>query len=1137
MRANTAAGVGYRAYSFGLTLVMASILLGAAIPSFAQAPTGTILGVVKDASGGSISGATVTAVDTETGLTRTLTTADDGAYRFPALAVGHYSVKVGRSGFEPETHEGLVLDVSQEEVLNFTLEIGASTQEIVVTGEAPQVETTTATLGGTVNEQKMSDLPLNGRNYIELSLLQPGVTHAAMAGNITSKTQGTWMSSNGAPVRSNNITLDGARLNNLQGATSASPGGYTLGVDGIREYKVVTDMFGADYGLGMGSQVVMVSKSGSNQFHGDVFDYLRNDALDARNFFDTGSIKPPLRKNNFGGSFGGPIKKDKVFFYAVYEGIRETIGQSIHDFVLDASCYDPSTHQLLLTSNPCATLSSGNVAPSVQKIATLFPYPNVGTNAFTYPASSHDGENYGQIRFDQNISSVDSLFARFTTNRFDATNDANYPQYKTLENGWNKFLTVSENHIFSAQLVNTVRLSFSRTTNANGNVAVSGTPDCPTLACPGYSMVTIAGTPAPTGAINIQSAGANFGPTAGNYGNLLQNIYTASDDLFFTKGRHAIQFGILFNRFNGGTIGAASGANSVLGETAWGSPAAFLAGIPQLWDARVLSPQISTFFIFNTIGLYMQDDLRATSRLTLNLGLRYEFNTTPYELNGEQFSYRSIHTDLVTDTTHGPVMQNHSYKNLSPRIGFAYDVFGNGKTAVRGGFGEYFDVGNIGTALSQYSFAVSPLATFFTINPSVQGAPAFSVPFPVNIPSQFQAIHTLDYYAKQPHVLQYNLAAEHQLPWNMAMNIAYVGSRGINLWRLTEQNPNIPLPAPANGIPGQTFWGTDPSAPQGRINPAFTTATMVTTGSNSWYNSLQASLNMRAYHGLELQGSYTWSRNLDTAQGQQYVFDCFSASGSGQGTDPFNTRTDKGPTCFDVPNNLRLNVLYHFPNVKSGGFAARILNGWWVGNIISMQSGYAFNNNVPSLVSNSGVFAADQGDRPNYVTSANLAAAQAVNPNAVAFNHNSVIISDPNHWFNENMFTLVGPKAAAPCDVNPADPAGTLYGDTAHFDPTCYFGYLGNEGRNDLRGPHLRDWDLSINKDTALPFLGEAGKLEFRAEMFNLLNHPNFGMPNNATFNGLTSNDSPLGPGAGNTQVTQTATTARQIQLALKIIF
>jgi hypothetical protein len=372
MRTTMRARVRCRVACFGLTWATALIvLLLVAIPVFAQAPTGVILGVVKDASGGSIAGATVTVVNTETGLTRTLTTAEDGAYRFPALPVGHYSVNVERSGFKPETHEGLILNVSQEEALNFTLEVGAATQEVVVTGEAPQVGTTNATMGGTVDEQKMADLPLNGRNYIELTLLQPGVAHAAMAGNIAVKTQGTWISSDGAPVRSNNITLDGARLNNAQGSTSASAGGYTLGVDGIREYKVVTQMFGAEYGLGMGSQVVMVSRGGTNRFHGDAFDYLRNDALDARNFFDTGSFKPPLRKNNFGGSFGGPIKKDKAFFYAVYEGVRETVGQSIHDHVLPASCYDSTSQHNLLgtaaadaaagttTTNPCMHTNAG----------------------------------------------------------------------------------------------------------------------------------------------------------------------------------------------------------------------------------------------------------------------------------------------------------------------------------------------------------------------------------------------------------------------------------------------------------------------------------------------------------------------------------------------------------------------------------------------------------------------------------------------------------------------------------------------------------------------------------------------------------------------------------------------------------
>src|SRR4029077_3385273 len=406
-------------------------------------------------------------------------------YRAPALPVGNYSVKVEKSGFKTSTHDGLLLAVTQEMAVNFDLEVGAASQEVVVTGEAPQVETTTSTLGGLVDERRMADLPLNGRNYADLTLLQPGVTKAVQAGNINSSTQGTWMSSNGAPLRSNNFTLDGARLNNQAGANSASPGGNTLGVDGIREYNVVTDMFGAEYGVGMGSQVVMTSKSGSNQFHGDAFDYLRNAIFDAnvnkalaRAHDSTNVVARPAHiKNNFGGAFGGPFKKDKMFFYANYEAIREVVdsGASTHSIPFGpAGCGNKavytangvSTHTPLIQGTPdltvnnhgtsvlqvgdpgeVSTCSGAYVNPYVTIPASLAPFPNSGSS-YVSNALNRNGEDYGQIRFDYYITTNDSLFARFTTDDFRGNADSKYPEYAANQTGRSYFTTIGESHTF-----------------------------------------------------------------------------------------------------------------------------------------------------------------------------------------------------------------------------------------------------------------------------------------------------------------------------------------------------------------------------------------------------------------------------------------------------------------------------------------------------------------------------------------------------------------------------------------------------------------------------------------------------------------------------------------------------------------
>src|SRR6202049_3730811 len=328
----------YYEYARRIILCVAAVLILAAIPAAAQLPTGTILGAVRDASGASIPGAMVTLRNTDTNLTKAAVTEQDGSYRFPELPVGHYEIKAEAPGFRTEKHTGLNLEVTQQGVINFALQVGSTTQQVTVSSEIPLVNTQDSTLGGTVNEQQMAELPLNGRNYIDLALYKPGVNQDKNQRNEA----GTSFSVNGAPVRSNNFTLDGAILQNSTGRSPvAGDSGDALGLDGIKEYRIVTGTFQAEYGLAMGSQMVAVSKGGTNQFHGDVFEYLRNSALDANDFFNrgAGAPKPPLQRNQFGAAFGGPIKKDKTFFYAVYEGVRQNRGVPINNVVPAAGCH------------------------------------------------------------------------------------------------------------------------------------------------------------------------------------------------------------------------------------------------------------------------------------------------------------------------------------------------------------------------------------------------------------------------------------------------------------------------------------------------------------------------------------------------------------------------------------------------------------------------------------------------------------------------------------------------------------------------------------------------------------------------------------------------------------------------------
>jgi hypothetical protein len=1153
----------YCGKNVGIGSIAALILLLAAVSSFGQLPTGTILGVVTDASGGVVAGASVTATNLDTGQARTAKTGGDGAYRLPSLPVGNYQLEVSHEGFQTETRKGLTLTVTQEAVVNLILQVGSATQSVTVTEQAPLVDTTSSTLGGLVNEQRIEDLPLNGRNYMALSLLQPGIGNLTTQQGHISGITGIVYSSNGAPTRSNNYMLDGAIMQNLYGLNPSSITDTTLGVDGIREYRVITNLFSAEFGMAMGSQTTIVSKGGTNQFHGDVFEFMRNSVLDARNYFDVapsiiGHRLPEFRRNQFGGSGGGPIKRDKTFFYGVFEGIRQTLGITNPINTLDAGCHPPGANAsngygagATIATAQCPEIGGGSVtlSPVTAPLLTLLPLPNVpgtGTNGvqgqFTFPATQSTKESFGQMRVDQNFSSTDSFFVRYTIDDAQQTQPRTFPVFNDRLSSRSQYLTLAETHIFSANVVNTFRTSFSRTNyTTNSTSTISGPP---------FSFVTgeSLGSLAIPGLLPFVGT-LGFGPDV-SPGYHRQNILTFSDDVNWIRGRHAIKFGVLINRYQ---LGIDENFFRK-GLVAYVSAATFLQAQYVQLDYTPASANTNRYFQFKTFGFYGEDDFRATNRLTVNLGLRYEFNTTPRERRGREAAFRNFATD--TAPTPGPVIANYSLKDFSPRIGFAWDVFGNGKMSVRGGGGIYYDISGIGSALTQETTGTPPWA-YQVGNLCPPPFCATTLPLDVSFPASallrnhFEGaiLSTVLYHAKQPYMGQYNLSIERQLPGNMALNVAYVGSRGIHLWSVEEGNPNVPdqFLDPQNtnpggsrttvapflpNTPGGLSWScqiqfppSDPRFNACRINPFFGDNTIIETVGDSWYNSLQVELTKRVTRGLEFQSAFTRGKSLDTGSGQQPASD----PGTVSVADPFFPHTDKGPSEWDTAVNWQFNLLYHFPTIRSGGFASKLVNGWWMGNIASIQSGYAFSPLLTFIQSNSNI---NQVDRPDIVTPQNVAAVRngsytrdgilgGNNPNAVPFNANAVNTGGTGTngalpWFNNNMF-IPGPP-----------------------------GLLGNAGRGMLRGPRLVNWDFSLAKNTKLGFLGEGGNLEFRAEFFNIINRANFSLPDNSTY---VAGPTVTGPdpvhnvtqgtvaSASTGQITSTATPAREIQFGLKLEF
>ncbi len=1077
------AGMSRRSVSKLFSPVFVFLLLLSTIkPAVSQLPTATILGNVKDSSGAVVPGATVIARNVDTGQTRTASSAADGSYRIPALPVGNYELRVENPGFQTEVRQGLTLSISQEAVVNIALQVGAVEQTVAVTAEAPIVNTTSGSLGGLVDEQKIAELPLNGRNFIDLTMAQTGVVQHTRLSTSASSTVGTWFSSNGAPLRSNNYLLDGAVMQSVMGATPGSASGSTLGVEGIREYRVVTNSFTAEYGMTMGSQMVIVSKGGTNNFHGSLFEYLRNDHLDARNFFDYKTVAsqrrlPPFKKNNFGGSVGGPVRKDKDFFHVVYEGVRERLGVTRVLNVIPAS----------------AKVDGGaggvpQIAAVVKPLLTLFPNPNLPGNQFTYPVSQPTNEVYSQARADHNFSVGDSLFARYTIDDAEQVKPQQYPQFNDDRLSRSQYATLSENHVFSPAVLNTARFSYSRTKTWNDSISGISGPQFSFVPGREIGTITVSGL-------------TGMGPQNNNPTHFKQNVFTWSDDLFYTRGAHSLKFGALSNHYQQ-FIQVSTNINGTIN---FPSLVSFLSGGPlNTYTSLTPGSILARYFHYTTLGFYVQDDWRVKSNLMLNLGLRYEFNTQPNEVTGHGAALRDVQHDA--NTTLGPPFENSSLKNFSPRFGFAWDVNGNGKTAVRGGFGLLYDIGNMGSGLVVGTTATPP----FSSSSEVLRSATFSIPFSFPPGAAGKALRTVDYLLQQPHLLQYNLTVERQLPFATGVTLAYAGSRGINLVQTKEGNPTVPQgvpvgntcvaqnPPPAFSLTQPRCWtGTDP-----RTNPNWTTMEFKTGGGSSWYHSLQFGASKRLSKGLQFQSSYTWSKLLDETQGQ------LGAENGGTPVDSVHRKLDHGPAEFDITQSWRFNAIYRLPAlVNSGGATGAILNGWWISGIISAQTGYAFSPTLGSDRSRQN--AGTSTDRPDWAPGATTQG--------------------------------VTSGKSRGCQVGTAGvPAGTPLGTPQlYFDPCAFaihpLGFVGNVGRNVLRGPGVANLDFSVAKDTALRFLGESGKLEFRAEIFNILNHANFDMPSTASFSALRDVEAPL---ANAGRITSTGgRTSRQIQFALKILF
>jgi carboxypeptidase family protein/TonB-dependent receptor-like protein len=1065
---------------FGRNFICSIFALGfllAATAGFAQVVTGTISGRVTDTSGAVITGATVQIQNTETGFSRNAQTDAAGRYEARNLPVGSYSITAQQAGFRTEVRRGITLTVASEVVVNLELSVGEVQEKVEVTAEAPAIETTTATLSGLVSQQQMRDLPLNGRSYDQLALLAPGVVYQPNAVRNATYGSGLRLTSNGARGDANLYLLDGTTVNDHSGEGPGSAAGLNMGVEAIREFRVLTHNYSAEYGRNAGAVISAITRSGTNEFHGSAYEFLRNNALDARNFFNQGAL-PPFRQNQFGASFGGRLLRDRVFFFVNYEGFRQRQG-----ITSISSIPDLNARQGLLPDPATGVLKPTPLNPAVVPYLKLYPAPNGrnfgnGIAQLITNFSEPPTEDYSMERMDFRLSDKDSFYWRYV---FDPSSTAapgvsggpGVPPFNDMTTGTNHFVVLSETHVFSGEMLNEFHFAFNRT----GPGLKSGPLDVQSHALDfipnaGFGSISFAIASSGSGAAQL----APLGPTGAYPQYFPQNVFQEADTFSYVKGPHSWKLGFDMERIQ---LGNNSLANQ-RGVYTFTSLASFLAGQPSQLSFALIGGLSSPNrgWRQDLFGWFIQDDFRARPNLTINLGFRHEFVTTPSEVNGRSASLRNI-TD--PQSTLGPPWESGKV-NFAPRVGLAWDPSGKGKTSIRLGTGVFYNqlLGRVWYVESQADYR-------FTSSYTVRNPPNFPNALQSGFTPGTAATKTVQFHPDVPTVLHYNLEIQQQLSPTISLHGGYVGSHGYNLAESTNQNIRVAQILPD----GSKFFPL--TAPF--VNPNFSTITQMLTNSISNYNALQVGLNKSFSHGLLLQASYTWGNNLsdsDTINTSQVT------STSSTVLDGHNLGADYSRSVFDQRHSFVLNSRYKLPldNLLQSRLAKMTLGGWEVNGIF--QAGSGFPVSILDGFNNSQNGDTNSPDRPSLAPGAS---------------------NSPTH----------GTTGAGCQGVPPGQKLGT---PDLFFDPCAFVlppaGTFGNLGRNTVAGPSFYNVDFSMAKNFALR---ERMHLEFRAEFFNILNHANFSAPSNVVFNSQRLRSGNAGV------ITTTATANREIQFGLKLTF
>jgi hypothetical protein len=1108
-----------------LTLFVVTLLTSLNVAG--QQITGSIRGAVVDPSGAIVQAATVTAKQTETGLARSSVTDRQGEYVLVELPIGHYQLEVRAPGFQKYLQQGISLDVNESATVGIHLKLGAETQQVEVSADAALVQSTVSSLGQTVMEHEILDLPLDGRNFSQLGTLQPGVVPLTPglleAGGPARQNQAYAV--DGQRPESNNFMIDGA--DNV----SAVDGGFVLKppIDAIAEFKILSHNANAEFGRNTGSTTNIVTRSGSNSFHGAAWEFLRNDAMDSSDYF-TRSVQP-LKQNQFGATFGGPILKDKTFFFGYYEGFRNRQGETVPatvpsvaerqgDFAeectdLSGASFDPSTG---LCSNPQGQLTFfGTPVPfnqvtlftPIDPIATnvlpFFPMPNQGANGFIATQTLIENNDQFGVRLDHYLSRVDTLNFRYMYSSGPTTDPlspvgANVPGFPVGEDDRAQNFVAQETHIFSSNTIAVARFSYLRNKflldehlnhESPTDLGFQYTPTLPSAAGPPF----------------IQVGGyASVGDPITGPRNTFQNTFDASGSVSWIHGRHDFKFGGGYRRDQINALqGIASNGFFVFANFPYSDGfASFLSGNPVVFlqGGGNFDREIRD----RALDAYAQDDYKVNSRLTLNVGLRYELPFPATENNNQvNLFIPGAQSKVLPNAPAGllypgdpgvPAGLIPTQKTaFAPRFGVAWDPRGDTKTVVSAAYGIFYEPYYTGEGgplqdpvssppylkTQQISFPVNSFANpFYTPNPFGQAFPE-----PMTLLVVARNLHL-------PYAQDWNLNIQRSFGEDWLLQVGYVGTTGVRLPRFIEGNPAVFIPGvDSSGNPlsnennvnqRRIYSGCTLAQPN---NCVYSSVGEIAGIANSSYNALEASLRKRFGHGLSFLASYTWSHSIDDVSS-------FNITGSASqpvagendlAQNPFNLGAERGPSMFDARHRFVLSYQWSLPFLEhSSAWYGKVFGNWQLNGILTAMSGTpftVFDSNDVSLQGQAPEISGFSSNRPNVVGNPNSG------PRTVA------------EWFNTGAFQQLQP------------------------DPLGRFQVFGDEGRNAVLGPRYVNWDASAFKNIRLT---ESKELQFRGELFNVLNHTNFRLPvsdiESPTFGQVQSDVSP-----------------RVIQVALKFLF